>query len=53
MQKYSKAVAAFLAGAVGLAVALGMPAGLISQETIQAVAVVIGTLLVYLVPNRE
>lgn len=54
MTRYSKAIAAFLTGAVALAAqfAPGVE-DVLTPEMIQSIALVASTVLVYAVPNRE
>ena len=53
MGKYSKAIAAFLTSAVALGAQLGIDAAWASPENITGAALVLSTVLVWLVPNSE
>ena len=53
MQRYNKAIAAFVGSGVSLAVMLGlMPAGTLSPELIGGISTVVAAALTWLVPNR-
>lgn len=52
MSQYAKAIAALLAGIVGLAAQAGLPVEWATPELVQAVTVIITTALVYLIPNK-
>lgn len=53
MSAYAKAIAAALTGVTALLAQIGLEATWATPELITAVATVIGTLLVYFVPNRS
>ncbi len=53
MAKYSKAIAAFLTGLVGLLAVFGIDPDWITPELISGVTMLVSTVLVYAIPNRE
>lgn len=54
MQQYSKAISAFLAGLVGVLATFGVSeAESITPEMISAVTMILSTILVYALPNKN
>jgi len=52
MQAYTKAIAAFLTGLVGLLAQFGIDPEWVTPEVISGVTMIVATILVYALPNK-